>query len=392
MPKCEKHADDLPGEPDGKQKRNGDNVEEKVSIVMPVYNAERYLRGALDGILKQTYRNIEVLCVDDGSTDGSPALLEEYRNRDTRVRVIHQENQRAGAARNNGMEQATGTYLMFVDADDVFEEDMVETLVRTIDRGNASLAVCNHYVFSGDLKNRNANPAPDFPEGTVSPQSLGKKLFQVCLDAPWNKLIRRDFLEKTGLHYQNLRANEDVSFNQLLLAEAEKIAFTKKCCLNYRINNADSVQGKRIRYHLDFVSAIATMYDEMQKRGTFSSFSEAFYAWVGTAVRDHLLDETDYAGYAELASVLCSELFPKIGFCANTAQALSSDTREVLLPIAEGNFEKSVFSLFRQTCDGGIPRDSAEYRIGQKLMRKISYGALPAPCKKFVRKIFRSKR
>ena len=98
----------------------------KVSVIVPVYNAQSHLRQCLDSIMGQTLREIEILCVDDGSTDGSAQILEEYKGCDPRLHVIMQENIGAGAARNRGLAEASGEYLSFLDADDFFEPDMLE--------------------------------------------------------------------------------------------------------------------------------------------------------------------------------------------------------------------------------------------------------------------------
>lgn len=98
----------------------------KVSIIIPVYNAEKYLGKCLESLLSQTLQEMEIICVDDGSSDGSPEILKRFQERDGRVRILTQENQYAGAARNNGMKEAQGEYLLFLDADDFFENTLLE--------------------------------------------------------------------------------------------------------------------------------------------------------------------------------------------------------------------------------------------------------------------------
>ena len=98
----------------------------KVSIIIPVYNAEKYLGKCLESLLSQTLQEMEIICVDDGSSDSSPEILKRFQERDGRVRILTQENQYAGAARNNGMKEAQGEYLLFLDADDFFENTLLE--------------------------------------------------------------------------------------------------------------------------------------------------------------------------------------------------------------------------------------------------------------------------
>ena len=100
----------------------------KVSVIIPVYNAEKYLEECLDSLLRQTFTDMEIICVDDGSTDSSAEILKRFQEKDRRIRVLFQENQYAGIARNNGMKIAQGEYLLFLDADDFFEDTLLEKI------------------------------------------------------------------------------------------------------------------------------------------------------------------------------------------------------------------------------------------------------------------------
>ena len=108
-----------------------------VSVIIPVYNSEKYLRQCLDSICAQTLREIEIICIDDGSTDGSADILEDYRKKDSRVTVIRQNNAGAGAARNKGLDISRGRYLSFLDADDFFEMSMLEEAVRCAEENDS---------------------------------------------------------------------------------------------------------------------------------------------------------------------------------------------------------------------------------------------------------------
>ena len=113
----------------------------KVSVIIPVYNTEPYLRECLDSVINQTLRDIEIICVDDGSTDGSLAILREYQEKDSRVSVYMQPNLNAGAARNHGLRYAKGEYLSFLDSDDFFERNMLETAYEYAKRQNAEICI-----------------------------------------------------------------------------------------------------------------------------------------------------------------------------------------------------------------------------------------------------------
>ena len=113
----------------------------KVSVIIPVYNVKPYLKQCMDSVVGQTLRDIEIICVDDESTDGSLKILQEYAEKDTRIQIIRQKNAGAGAARNNGMRHATGKYLSFLDSDDFFEMDMLEKAYEKAERDQADFVV-----------------------------------------------------------------------------------------------------------------------------------------------------------------------------------------------------------------------------------------------------------
>lgn len=113
-----------------------------ISIIIPVYNSERYLEKCVNSVLNQTYKNLEIILVDDGSTDLSPRMCDAFSVQDSRIKVIHQENQRQAAARNTGIEVASGEYIMFVDSDDYIADDMCEYLMDGALSYHADIAIC----------------------------------------------------------------------------------------------------------------------------------------------------------------------------------------------------------------------------------------------------------
>ena len=116
-----------------------------VSVIVPVYNVLPYLREALDSVINQTYKNLEILIVDDGSTDGSGEVCDEYLS-DPRVIVIHQENKGLSGARNTGLDRMTGEYVAFIDSDDAFKPEMIERMLETITRNKAEMSICGYYA------------------------------------------------------------------------------------------------------------------------------------------------------------------------------------------------------------------------------------------------------
>lgn len=129
-----------------------------ISIIIPVYNIEKYLSRCIESVLDQTYQNLEAIFVNDGSTDNSLKILEEYQKKDKRIKIINKENAGSGAARNDGIEQSKGEYLAFLDSDDWYEKDFLERLYKNLKENNSEIAMCNpKMVYNNKERNKNIN-------------------------------------------------------------------------------------------------------------------------------------------------------------------------------------------------------------------------------------------
>ena len=165
-----------------------------VSVIVPVYNVEAYLPHCLQAISEQTYRNLEILLVDDGSTDRSGQICDEFARQDTRARVIHQPNSGLWAARNTGHDAANGDYLFFPDADDYFNRDIIRLLLQAINSGSGfDLAICR--VTRTERNNEDISSPEDVTTRIIGQDELFKNLFSESTEDPfsifmWNKLFR----------------------------------------------------------------------------------------------------------------------------------------------------------------------------------------------------------
>ena len=163
-----------------------------ISFIVPIYNVERYLQKCVDSILAQSYSNIEVVLVDDGSTDESVAICDSYANRDKRVQVIHKENGGASSARNEGLSFAHGSYIAFIDSDDYVSPSMAEKLLDAISKTDSDLAMCN-FAYTDELGNITESFSDDTKAGEYRPEELLRKVaagwtFGILV---WNKLFKR---------------------------------------------------------------------------------------------------------------------------------------------------------------------------------------------------------
>ncbi len=235
-----------------------------VSVVVPVYNVEPYLRRCLDSIVGQTYRNIEIILVDDGSPDACGRICEEYAANDTRIRVIHQENRGLSGARNSGMDAATGEYLMFIDSDDLIDFTMAEKMVNKAKETDADVVQCRFYFLKDDQDTLDSysDPIPGAYDGVILDEKNLQEFFfaaitDFSMSSVCNKMIRRSLVESFGLRFVNERTigYEDELFRSYLCATAGKISAVNEPLYYYfeRENSLMHVPRLRIPQVMEMV-------------------------------------------------------------------------------------------------------------------------------------------
>ena len=194
----------------------------KVSIIVPVYNAGAEIKRCVDSILTQEYQDFELFLMDDGSTDSSPGILDEYAKQDKRVRVYHKENTGVSDTRNQAMRLARGEYIQFVDADDWISSDSTKLMVRAMQESGADMAIADFYRVIGERLSRKGDIDE---EGVITRKDYADEMLEDPADfyygVLWNKLYRRDILEKYHLEMDvNLNWCEDFIFNIRVFTKA----------------------------------------------------------------------------------------------------------------------------------------------------------------------------
>lgn len=205
----------------------------KVSIIVPVYNVEKYLAACLNSLRAQTLKEIEIICVNDGSTDASPSILGEYVKKDKRITVVNQDNAGRSAARNVGMKKATGKYLMFCDSDDKFDRTMCEKMSRVMEENETDVAVCGiaiEYEAHSEIKDSDdAYYQLKFSGKTFVDDTVIRKTdASVC-----NKIFRRDLIEKYQLEFPEKLNNEDYYFYNAYMSIARTCYFLNRKLYKY---------------------------------------------------------------------------------------------------------------------------------------------------------------
>ena len=199
----------------------------KISVIVPVYNVEKYIFQCVDSILNQTYRNIEIIIVDDGSTDKSSKICDEYQLKDSRVRVIHQKNKGLGGARNTGLKFATGEYVLFLDSDDWLECDALEIMINKIQNSRADIVIGGINLYIEETQEIKNGWIKDFSDRT-GVYSINNDNFIETFTPAWARLYRKSFLDNNNLKFVEHCYYEDNSWGCFIAIYTKKIAFVKK--------------------------------------------------------------------------------------------------------------------------------------------------------------------
>lgn len=220
----------------------------KISVIVPVYNVEKYLDECVASICGQTYSDLEIFLVDDGSTDGSGAVCDKWKEADARIVVIHQENGGLSAARNAGLKMAKGKYLAFVDSDDRIAPDMYEKLMADMVEKDSDIAICAYQVIEEDGRERPAR-VEDMAAGVYTPEQIvcglyGNMRIRTAMVVAHNKLYRKEIFE--GVEYPVGKVHEDAYLIHELLLKSQRISVIRDRLYFYRIRSGSIMRSEAI--------------------------------------------------------------------------------------------------------------------------------------------------
>lgn len=232
-----------------------------VSVIMPIYNGEKHLAETLDDIVSQSLADFEIICVNDGSTDLSESIVKEYAEKDSRVKIINQANAGVASARNTGIENARGRYIMFCDDDDLFAPNMLETMVGAMEKNSADICIPNGYKLDMadnkrvvDFNFINTKFLPE--KECFSPRDAGKYLLNFPTFFIY-KMYRLSFIKEHGIFFDARRAEEDALFFTQALLLSERITVVRDRLFYYRVNAGDSVSD--LIYQQDILAGYESM-------------------------------------------------------------------------------------------------------------------------------------
>ena len=259
-----------------------------LSVIVPIYNVRPYLRQCIESICDQSYRDLEIILVDDGSCDGSSGICDQYQAMDDRIVVLHKENEGLVKARKSGLQMSRGEYIAYVDGDDWIEPEMFERLYSTMAENNADIVMCGHYIDTGNISKEAYHDVPDgyygkkqlieqiYPEMIVGREFFDWKIYP----ALWDKLFKRECIMPYQMEVDDrLRMGEDAACTYPALLNADNIYILHECLYHYRQTTASMV--KNIQDYIEERLQFQTLYASVaQSLGRYKDIFDLRGQWL----------------------------------------------------------------------------------------------------------------
>lgn len=257
----------------------------KFSIVVPVYNVERYLKYCLDSIINQTYKNLEIILVDDGSTDKSGEVCDVFQEKDSRIKVIHKKNGGLSSARNIGIDNATGDYLTFIDSDDYWDDNTaLEQVYKNLSNSKADVLMFglkkyyeinkniekSKYIFDRDMIDINSKK--------ITINYLVKN--NLLISSACNKVIKMDLFKKNALRFKECILSEDIDWNARLIVDAKSFDVLDNSFYIYRQRNHSITHSKTLKHIEDLLDNIEFCINIFNKDNSKDDFIEEYMSYV----------------------------------------------------------------------------------------------------------------
>jgi len=261
----------------------------KVSVIMPIYNVEDYLGECLDSIINQTLEDIEIICINDGSTDNTLQILKKYAKKDNRIKIISQNNKGAGVARNKGIKIAEGECLSILDSDDFYDLTFLEKMYEKLNSTNSDIVICksrNYDMKTGRYSNINHSINENFinkKEDEVEVfnyKDLSGHIFDFCVGWSWDKLYKKSFVDNNNLKFQDLRSSNDLFFVFSSIIKAHRISIVDETLATHRRNVNTSLSRTREEDPLCFYDATTALKNELVDMNIFEgNVEQSFINW-----------------------------------------------------------------------------------------------------------------
>lgn len=249
-----------------------------ISLVMPVYNVENFLSKALTSVENQTFKDFEMIIVDDGSSDKSYEIAEEFRIKNPNFKLIKQENSGPAAARNTGVMHCKGEYIAFMDSDDYLEKNFLEELYKLAKKTGADITCCNFNMYFPNKKLKIYMPFNSLPGVYTKSKALRKLILDVSVHYfIWNKLYKRELFMERNIKFDDMYF-EDISTSPRLFYFAKTVAFTSKALYNYTMRENSilhSINAKKVN---DYIKALGIIKSFLEENNDYEKYSG--HVWI----------------------------------------------------------------------------------------------------------------
>lgn len=317
-------------------------MENMVSIVVPVYNMGEKLEKCIDSLIAQTYSNIEILLIDDGSTDNSFLVCQQLAQKDSRVKVFQTKNQGAGPARNYGIEQASGKYIYFPDADDYLEPNAIEILERNMSSNGCDLVV---FGYKNVNQNGEVQGIKEYEPMVWEAEAVRKDYSDFITmearysiqGAPWNKFFSLNVIKENKITYPPLRRHQDEAFIARYMTYAKKICFISDVLYVYYVNDLKKEWDK---YPVDYIDAVTGLFEERKTN---------ILRWNPEDIKTHDIVYREYL--CNVIKTLELSFSPKHGFNRKKRTEwikktiINSRIKNIHCPSCTGKYQKMVYKM-----------------------------------------------
>ena len=368
-------------------------INPKISIIIPIFNSENFIEECLNSLIYQTFKNFEIICVNDGSTDNTLEILKEFQNKDKRIHIINQNNRGEEIARNVGMKESKGEYLMFLDSNDIFKNTMLEELYAKIKKNNLEIIICNsinfkilnnekifdehkNYIFSNERK--------FFFEQTFSSQNIDKYFFEIFIWWPWDKIFKKDFIENLEIDFKNLNSTNYLIYIYLTVLSSKKISFIDKIFINHRIGVKLSKENFKENKCDNYYFAIKELKKFIKEKNLYKKFKQDFINYVASfsiwrleslygksfcylyqKLRNEWWNEFDIVGYNKKYFYNIN-IYKKVNYILKTQLKLNDTSNKIKINDKEINYLKEQ----KNTCfyKNIIPNYIIDYNYKLKIL------------------------
>ncbi|MBR1803014.1 MAG: glycosyltransferase family 2 protein [Clostridia bacterium] len=315
---------------------------EKITVIIPVYNVESYLKECIESVMAQTFQNLEIILIDDGSTDNSGKICNEYEKKDQRIKVFHQENKGLSGARNTGLRNATGKYIMFIDSDDKFENNACEVMYREIEKTDADYIIGN-YINMDDDGTKWEKPVfflEKYQEMKLSIKDY-EKSFYLMNSSVWNKIFRKSFLDQLGVEFEERIPAEDAVFTTYCFIKSNRVFYIPTVIYQYRQRYTNSISNNCSKKYFDGINKAYRMIYENFRDNNELEYYRYFYAKSMNYMMYKFIDSTKLTKEERIQILDEMRWFYELGITIHIPTILKS-VQYIIESIVEKDYEQTL--------------------------------------------------